>query len=233
MTVMVFSPNWLGDAVMALPAVADIRRHAAVRAGWSWRRGLASRACGRSWPASTRWWSSPRARGTARWRALGENAGPFAAPGPTPPCCCRIRCRRRGGPTRRHPGALGLPPEPARMAAHARRAAAARARCTRSDYYRHLVAALGIANGERRAAPRRAGGHSRRGARTAGRRRLDPGHEAARHRTRRRVRRREAMAAGTVRRGGRRTGALARARARARRRRGGSPRGVRNRGGTR
>ena len=24
---VVFAPNWLGDAVMALPAVADIRRH--------------------------------------------------------------------------------------------------------------------------------------------------------------------------------------------------------------
>lgn len=29
MTFLVFSPNWLGDAVMALPAVADLRRHAA------------------------------------------------------------------------------------------------------------------------------------------------------------------------------------------------------------
>ena len=28
MTVLVFAPNWLGDAVMALPAVADLRRHA-------------------------------------------------------------------------------------------------------------------------------------------------------------------------------------------------------------
>jgi heptosyltransferase-2 len=27
MTTLVFSPNWLGDAVMALPAVADLRRH--------------------------------------------------------------------------------------------------------------------------------------------------------------------------------------------------------------
>lgn len=27
MTVLVLSPNWLGDAVMALPAVADLRRH--------------------------------------------------------------------------------------------------------------------------------------------------------------------------------------------------------------
>jgi heptosyltransferase-2 len=28
MTVLVFAPNWLGDAVMALPTVADLRRHA-------------------------------------------------------------------------------------------------------------------------------------------------------------------------------------------------------------
>ena len=31
MRVMVFSPNWLGDAVMALPAVSDIRRHQPTR----------------------------------------------------------------------------------------------------------------------------------------------------------------------------------------------------------
>ncbi|MCC7124853.1 MAG: lipopolysaccharide heptosyltransferase II, partial [Acidobacteria bacterium] len=27
MTIVVLAPNWLGDAVMALPAIADIRRH--------------------------------------------------------------------------------------------------------------------------------------------------------------------------------------------------------------
>ena len=27
MNLVVLSPNWLGDAVMALPAIADIRRH--------------------------------------------------------------------------------------------------------------------------------------------------------------------------------------------------------------
>jgi heptosyltransferase II len=27
MTILVSAPNWLGDAVMALPAIADVRRH--------------------------------------------------------------------------------------------------------------------------------------------------------------------------------------------------------------
>jgi len=74
MTMMVFSPNWLGDAVMALPAVSDIRRHQPAR-----RLVVAAR------PGVAGLWTIvagvdevvviPRARGAARWRTLGENAG--------------------------------------------------------------------------------------------------------------------------------------------------------------
>ena len=50
MTTIVFSPNWLGDAVMALPAIADIRRHAGsgrlLVAARTAVAGLMSLACG-------------------------------------------------------------------------------------------------------------------------------------------------------------------------------------------
>jgi len=40
--VIVFSPNWLGDAVMALPAIDDLRRHLAARIVVAARRSVAS-----------------------------------------------------------------------------------------------------------------------------------------------------------------------------------------------
>ena len=98
MTALVFSPNWLGDAVMALPAVADIRRHAATR-----RLVVAAR------PGVAGLWTIvagvddvviiPRARGRgplADARRARRGDPPHRAP--TPPCCCRTRCRRRSSP---------------------------------------------------------------------------------------------------------------------------------------
>jgi heptosyltransferase-2 len=148
MTVLVFSPNWLGDAVMALPAVADIRRHETTR-----RLIVAAR------PGVAGLWSIvagveevvviPRARGAARWRTLGENAAAM---------------RRAGA------DAAVLLPNSLQTALMARRAAipqrwgyrrslrrwlltrsvpAPRGLVHQADYYRHLVAALGYASGPR------------------------------------------------------------------------------------
>ena len=148
MTALVFSPNWLGDAVMALPAVSDIRRHAATR-----RVIVAAR------PGLAGLWTIvagvddvviiPRARGAARWRTLGEHAEAI---------------RRTGADT------AVLLPNSLQTALVARRAAIPerwgyrrslrgwlltravprpRGLVHQTDYYRHLVAALGIANGDR------------------------------------------------------------------------------------
>jgi heptosyltransferase-2 len=148
MTALVFSPNWLGDAVMALPAVSDIRRHAATR-----RVIVAAR------PGVAGLWKIvagvddvvilPRARGAARWRTLGEHAEAL---------------RRTGADT------AVLLPNSLQTALVARRAAIPerwgyrrnlrgwlltravprpRGLVHQADYYRHLAAALGIANGDR------------------------------------------------------------------------------------
>jgi len=148
MTVLVFSPNWLGDAVMALPALSDIRRHHATR-----RLVVAAR------PGVAGLWKIvagvdevviiPRASGAARWRTLGENTEAL---------------RRIGA------DAAVLLPNSLQTAVMARRAgiperwgyrrnlrgwlltrAVPRPRGTvhQADYYRHLVAALGIASGDR------------------------------------------------------------------------------------
>jgi heptosyltransferase-2 len=148
MTALVFSPNWLGDAVMALPAVSDIRRHAATR-----RLIVAAR------PGVAGLWTMvagvddvviiPRAHGAARWRTLGEHAEAL---------------RRTGADT------AVLLPNSLQTALVARRAAIPerwgyrrslrgwlltravprpRGLVHQSDYYRNLVAALGIANGDR------------------------------------------------------------------------------------
>ena len=49
MTVVAFAPNWLGDAVMALPALADLRRHVGDgpprRRGAPQRRARSSSSC--------------------------------------------------------------------------------------------------------------------------------------------------------------------------------------------
>jgi heptosyltransferase II len=148
MTALVFSPNWLGDAVMALPAVSDIRRHAATR-----RLIVAAR------PGVAGLWTIvagvddvviiPRARGAARWQTLGEHAESL---------------RRTGADT------AVLLPNSLQTALVARRAAIPerwgyrrslrgwlltravprpRGFVHQADYYRNLVAALGIANGDR------------------------------------------------------------------------------------
>jgi heptosyltransferase-2 len=148
MTDVVLSPNWLGDAVMALPAVADIRGHHATR-----RLVVAAR------PSVAGLWTIvegvdevvviPRAHGASRWRTLGENAEAL---------------RRIGADV------AVLLPNSLQAAVTARQAAIPerwgyrrnvrrwwltravprpRGLVHQADYYRNLVKALGFANGER------------------------------------------------------------------------------------
>ena len=139
--VLVVSPNWLGDAVMALPAIADLRRCVS--------RG---RARGRRAPVGGR---SLRARARrGRGRAAGV-AGPAAGVGRRferrcsssarsradvgDPAAELVRlahgsCRRAGVPER-----WGYATDLRRAAADTRGAPAVARACTRAAYYQHLV----------------------------------------------------------------------------------------------
>ena len=148
MRVMVFSPNWLGDAVMALPAVADIRRHPPVR-----RLTVAAR------PGVAGLWTMvagvdevvviPGARGMARWRTLGENAAAIrraeadAAVLLPNSLQAALMARRAGIPERW--GYRGN----FRGWVLTRAVPRPRGQVHQADYYRRLAAALGFANGER------------------------------------------------------------------------------------
>ena len=148
MTVMVFSPNWLGDAVMALPAVADIRRHdPAARLVVAARPGVAGL------------WKIvagvddvvviPRAGGTARWRVLGENAAAIrlarADRAVLLPNSLQtaLMARRAGIPERWGYRANS------RGWLLTRAVPRLRGLVHQADYYQHLVEALGIPNGPR------------------------------------------------------------------------------------
>lgn len=148
MTVLVFSPNWLGDAVMALPAAADLRRHhAGARLIVAARPGLAG-----LWQMTAGVDGVvviPRAHGRARWRTLGENAEALRQVGAdaavllpnslqTAVMAWRAGIAERWGYRRHLRGWLltrAVPPP--------------RGLVHQADYYRHLVAALGIQNGSR------------------------------------------------------------------------------------
>jgi len=150
-TVLVFSPNWLGDAVMALPAVADIRRHAATR-----RLVVAAR------PGLAALWHIvagvddvvviPRARGAARWRTLRLNAEAIGRAGADiavllPNSLQTAWMARRAGIPERWGYRRNL-----RGWLLTRAVRRPRGLVHQADYYRLLVAAAGISIGER--APR-------------------------------------------------------------------------------
>jgi heptosyltransferase-2 len=148
MKVVVFSPNWLGDAVMALPAVADIRRLEATR-----RLVVAAR------PSVAGLWEIvpgvdnvvviPRAHGAARWRRLGENADALrrieADVAVLLPNSLQaaVTARRASIPERwGYRGNL-------RRWLLTRAVPRPRGLVHQADYYRRLVSALGVANGNR------------------------------------------------------------------------------------
>jgi heptosyltransferase-2 len=148
MTVLVFSPNWLGDAVLALPAIADIRRGQA--AG---RLVVAAR------PSIAGLWKMaagvdevvviPRARGAARWRTLGENAKALRharadAAVLLPNSLQTAVMAWRAGIPERFGYRRGV-----RGCLLTRAVPRPRGRVHQADYYRRLVAALGFENGER------------------------------------------------------------------------------------
>ena len=148
MTVMVFSPNWLGDAVMALPAVADIRRHdpagrlvVAARPGVA---GLWQIAAGVDEVVII-----PRAGGAARLRMLAANAGALrlvrADSAVLLPNSLQtaLMARRAGIPVRW--GYRGN----FRGWLLTRAVPRPRGLVHQADYYQRLVAAMGIPSGSR------------------------------------------------------------------------------------
>jgi heptosyltransferase-2 len=148
MTVLVFSPNWLGDAVMALPAVADIRRQSTTR-----RLIVAAR------PSVAGLWTIvpgvddvvviERAAGSARWRMIGQNAGALRRTGPDaavllPNSLQTALSARRAGIPERWGYRRNL-----RGWLLTRAVPRPRGVVHQADYYRRLVAALGFPNGPR------------------------------------------------------------------------------------
>jgi heptosyltransferase-2 len=148
MTVLVFAPNWLGDAVMALPTVADVRRNAgAGRVVIAARPGVAGlfRAVSGVDDVVT---LSGRG-GLARLRSVGADVRAVQQSGAdlavllpnslqTAVVAYRAGIPERWGYRRDLRGWLltRAVPRP-------------RGTVHQVDYYRHLVAALGIENGPR------------------------------------------------------------------------------------
>ena len=195
---VVLAPNWLGDAVMALPAIADVRRAAPdASITVAARPAIAPLFALVPEVDDTIVLSKPAAiRDVARWRALGAE---LAGGGSTPRCCCPIRFTRRCCVSRAGiPERWGYRTDWRGAAADARGRAAVRLH--QVAYYQHLVARARIS--ERPGEPRVARAASRRATR---RRALltadgwDGQRAAGRARARRGVRRREALAAGVFR----------------------------------
>ena len=93
---VILAPNWLGDAVMALPAIADVRRAApdasiAVAA----RPAIAPLFRLVAGVDDTIVLPRPADDRRARWRAIGAELAGAAS---TPRCCCPIRCTPRCSP---------------------------------------------------------------------------------------------------------------------------------------
>ncbi len=148
MTILLVSPNWLGDAVMALPAAADVRRHQPTS-----RLAVAARSSvAELWsmvPGVDEVLTLPNGRGLKRWAAVREGAERLRALGAGAAILLpnslqsAVTARRAGVPERwgyrrRLRGVLLTRAVPL-----------PRGRVHQADYYRHLVAALGYPNGDR------------------------------------------------------------------------------------
>ena len=154
MRLVVLAPNWLGDVVMALPAIAAVRRHSPARDADRRRAGRRSHRS-RRWSGRRR----DRSRSSRAWSRRCSSPSPNARrlrarTRSTPRCCCRTRFTRRGSSRRAGiPERWGYRGGPARAAADARGAAAAqRHACTRPSTTSTSSQALGIRR-RRRCAP--------------------------------------------------------------------------------
>ena len=190
---LVLAPNWLGDAVMALPAIADIRRaFPSARLVVAARRAVADlfrlvpfvdEIVTLQW--SGRWWqrdalSRPMPRGCAHWA-------------PTWRSCCRTPSPPRGSSKRAAiPDRWGYASD-MRAPLLSRAVPRPKGSLHQGAYYQHLTRALGFderpagagADGDR------CGGRGR--ARAAARARLGAAQAAGRLRAGRGVRHREAL----------------------------------------
>jgi len=148
MTVLVFAPNWLGDAVMALPTVADLRRHAAAgRLVVAARPGVAELF--HVVPGVDEVVTVPGARGAARWGALEANVRAVQQIEADvavllPNSLQSAVVARRAGIPERWGYRRNL-----RGWLLTRAVPRPRGTVHQVDYYRHLVAALDIENGPR------------------------------------------------------------------------------------
>jgi len=148
MTTIVFSPNWLGDAVMALPAIADIRRQAAsgrlLVAARPTVAGLMSLVDGVDGIVTL-----AGTGGLSAIRRLGQNIQAIRGQGADvaillPNSIHVAVIAARAGIAERWGYGRG-----GRRVFLSRAVARPRATLHQLDDYRHLVAALGFANGSR------------------------------------------------------------------------------------
>jgi heptosyltransferase-2 len=144
----VFAPNWLGDAVMALPAIADVRRHfAAARLVVAARRSVASLfelVPGVDTVTTLQWRGRPfsnRPLG-ADLAALREACGPASTAILLPNSFAIAWLSRRAG----IPGRWGYATD-WRSRLLTRSVARPRASMHQGRYYQQLTASLGIASG--------------------------------------------------------------------------------------
>ena len=137
---VVFAPNWLGDAVMALPAIADVRRGAAGRDDRR-RRAPVDRAALHAGAGHRR---GRDARASAR---RGADAIASRPADTTRRCCCRTRST-----SARMAWRAGIPERwgyrtDCRVAAADASASPPPTRVHQAEYYQHLMRALGFAGG--------------------------------------------------------------------------------------
>jgi heptosyltransferase-2 len=146
MTTLVVAPNWLGDAVMALPAIADIRRHAAEgRLVIAARRSVADLFA--MVPGVDEVVPLERGRGWSAMGALRRNVLTIAHLGADLAILlpnsfqASLLVKRAGVPER-----WGYARDLRRLLLTKSAVRDGRSR-HQADYYRHLVAGLGMTNG--------------------------------------------------------------------------------------